>query len=367
MNRKDESAQENHLGDLEFCIRKGIGVYCIRKYLKLTNKTQTDLADFLGLTQPTISRWLNTVDAKNDLITSTSDSRHAPTLMQIIQISSFFHRSIHSMLKDVISAEQNTPLLFRPEILESVKRLAAGMDESSKGTSEQKGIDHFGIINKLQKSRYLGFFMSHDPQKGIEHFVIDTGEAVRSASVLAFTRVIGKAENIYRCNIVSPPNQKHLYVYLRQDSGKHDRGMIVFKVDNDIQGSFACGSGIMFSTERKSEEKRLQWVVILRIGENNDPLTSECSDERNAPLIQTELAARADALNVSDTLFEQGDAVKSADFIIEPILREPMPTPNGFYIDFDCLEERQDFLYEEVYGKHLKKISFDNDFRIDSR
>lgn len=210
-------------------------------------------------------------------------------------------------------------------------------------------------------------FCTHDPQKGIEHFVVDTGEAVRSASVLAFTRVIGKAENIYRCNIVSPPNQKHLYVYLRQDSGKHDRGMIVFKVDNDIQGSFACGSGIMLSTERKSEEKRLQWVVILRIGENNDALTSECSDERSAPLIQIELAARADVLNVSDTLFEQGDAVKAADLIIEPILREPMPTPNGFYIDFNCLKERQDFLYEEVYGKHLKKITFENEFRTDSR
>lgn len=367
MKRKDESTQENHLGDLEFCIRKGIGVYCIRTYLKLTNKTQADLADFLGLTQPTISRWHNTADAKNYSITSTSDSRHAPTLMQIFQISSFFHRSIYSMLKDVISAEQKKPLLFNSEMLERVKKLAAGMDESSKGTSEQKGIDHFGIINKLQKSRYLGFFMSHDPRKGIEHFVIDTGEAVKSASVLAFTRVIGKAENIYRCNIVSPPNQKHLYIYLRQDSGKYDRGMIVFKVDNDIQGSFACGSGTMFSTERKSEEKRLQWVVVLRIGENNDPLTSECSSEKNASRIQAELAARADNLNVSDTLFEQGDAVKAADLVVEPILRESMPTPNGFYIDFNCLKERQDYLYEEVYGKHLKQISFETESRTDSR
>ena len=358
MSQKDAIISENHLDDLEYCIRKGIGVYCIRKYLRATNKTQTELANFLDITQPTISRWGNTADVEEFIITSDSESRHAPTLMQVIRVSSYFHKSMSTMLKDVIYEEQTKPCLYNTEMLWRIKSLAAGMEENSKVLSEQKGTDHFGIINKLQKSKYLGFFISHDPKKGIEHFIIETAEASRSASVLAFARVIGKAENIYRCNIVSPPNQKHLYIYLRQDSGKHDRGVIVFKVDNDIQGSFDCGSGVMFSTDRKSEEKRLQWVVILRIGENSDPLTAECSDERSAPYIQCELAAKAGDLNVHDTSFEQGETVKVADAILEPILREPLPAPNGFYLDFACLKERQDILYEEVCEGRLKGISF---------
>lgn len=362
MSSKDEKKVKNHLDDIEFCIRKGIGVYCINKYLKSEDKGQEDLANYLGITQPTVSRWKKTDDVKEFTITSTSDSRHAPTLMQIILISSFLHKSLSTMLRDVINEEQKKPLLLNTEMVKRVNAIVTGMSEITKDSSEHKGTDHFGIINKLQKSRYIGFFISSDPRKNVEHLIIDTAEAVRSASVPAFTRIIGKAENIYRCNIVSPPNQKHLYIYLRQDSGKYDRGMIVFKVDNDIQGPFDCGSGIMLTTNRKSEEKRLQWIVIIRIGENYDQLTSECSDERSAPYIQNELATRAMILNEADTLFEQEESVKTADQIVESILKEPLPAPNEFYMDFECLKDRQDYLYEEVYETFLKHIPFAFDY-----
>ena len=357
---KDSIDPNYYLGDFEFCIRKGVGVYCVKKYLRLHNRTQTELASYLHITQPTISRWMNTEDARQSSITSTSPSRHAPTLMHILQMSSFFHKSIGTMLKEVISAEQTHPLLLDSKMLERLRNMAAGMEESTKDTYERKGVDHFGIINKLQKTRYLGFFISHDKQKHIEHFIIDTSDVVKSASVLAFTRVIGKAENIYRCNIVSPPNQKHLYIYLRQDSGKYDRGIIIFKVDNDIQGPFVCGSGIMLSTDRKSEEKRLQWVILIRIGENSDPLTADCADERSAPYIQSELAAKAEQINIADTLFERGEAVKTADAVLEPILREPLPPANGPFMDFACLKERQEKLYAEVYEQKLKNLLFTN-------
>ena len=361
--KKDSSAPGNQLDNIEYCIRKGIGVYCIGKYLKMTEKTQNELADFLGITQPTISRWRNAKDIENGAITSTSDSRHAPTLLQIIKISSFFHKSICTMLKDVVRAEQMKCLLYSKEMLEDIQRLAEGMEENSRVSVENNEMAKLGVISKLQKASYLGFFISNESKKNIEHFIIDTAEAVRATSVLAFTRVIGKAENIYRCNIVWPPNQKHLYIYLRQDSGKYDRGIIVFKVDYDIQGEFVCGSGVMLSTDRKSEEKRLQWVVIIRIGKNYDPLTAECTDERNAPYIQRELAAKAEELNVTDVSFEQGKAVKAADAIIEPILKEPLPSQGKFYLDFDCLKERQEYLYEKLYEDKLKQIKFFDDER----
>lgn len=351
----------NRLDDLEFCIRKGVGVYCIRKYLNNANKTQAELAEFLTTTQPTISRWNHVADVEEFRITSTSESRYAPSSMHLIQLSSFFHKSLHTMLKDVIREEQANPCLYSEETLLRIMALAAGMEENAKSPPEQKGADCFGIpyiSYKLQRSRYLGFFLSLNPKKPVEHFIIDTAKATKSASVPAFARVIGKAENIYRCSIVSPPNQKHLYIYLRQDNGKQDRGLIVFKVDNDIQGPFDCGSGIILSTDRKSEEKRLQWVAILRIGENHDPLTAECSDERNAPQIQEALAAKARILNNTDTAFEQEPDVKTADAFIESILREPLPSPNGCYMDFGCLKDRQDVLYEQFTGGMLQKLSF---------
>ena len=41
---------KNHLDDIEFCICKGIGVYCINKYLKSEDKGQEYLANYLGIT-----------------------------------------------------------------------------------------------------------------------------------------------------------------------------------------------------------------------------------------------------------------------------------------------------------------------------
>ena len=58
------------------------------------------------------------------------------------------------MLKEVISAEQTHPLLLDSKMLERLRNMAAGMEESTKDTYERKGVDHFGIINKLQKTRY---------------------------------------------------------------------------------------------------------------------------------------------------------------------------------------------------------------------
>ena len=100
----------------------------------------------------------------------------------------------------------------------------------------------------------------------------------------------------------------------------------------------------------------MQWVVILRIGDNDTQLSAGCSDERMAPSIQNELALKAEHLNNTDVIFENSEAVNKADAMIRQILMEDLPAANGAYMDFDCLRDRQESIYQKMHEEQFKIV-----------
>lgn len=362
--------KQNYLDKPDYCLRKAMGVYCIPQYLQSTGSTQRKLAEFLGVSQATISKWLNTDGVVDCCITSEKDSRYAPQLIHILRISAILQRPLHVMLQDVIAIEKNQGQFLKEPMLEEAEMLAKMMESVPLGGIEKlysatrKGEDHFAIINKLQKSRYVGFFISAGSSKRIEHLIVDTAMALDSALVPASLRIVGKAENHYRCCVASPPNQKHLYIDMEQQGGKYDRGTMAFCVDDDMQGPFMCGSGYVISTDRKSGENRIQWIVILRIGSYNDALTSgfEPYDESLDSMAKWQPYAAADWLNRADREFVSRGAMRQADSIVEPVLRESLPVPTGHYISFSCLGDRQRKFYEEIYQHELRSLNLIDDW-----
>lgn len=266
------------------------------------------------------------------------------------------HEAFHAACGDELVSAPVTPCISS-EMLDNLEHLA-GPKKSRlpDGPSDPKGEDHMALIRKLRRSVYLGFFLSEQGSEGsvpeAQHFVVETAEATKSGAVLAFMRVVGKAENRYRCNIVSPPNQRYLYVYMRQDSATNDRAMLMFHADAGIQGMYTCGSGAMLSTDRKTGAKRLQWVAIVRVGDNDDEMTCGCDDERRMPAIQRELesAARSGHDNKVDRRLVSSDEVRAADEAVLAHLARPLPRPEEWRLDIDCLKERQDELFHDVLG-----------------
>lgn len=350
---------KNLLDDVEFCLRKCIGVYCIKKYRKAKRLSQAALGELLNHDQTTVGHWESDEVASDFRIDSTMSSRLAPTPFTILKFASLSHIQISVMIRDVIAAEERAPRFCRPEILDEIRKIGAGLVSTKQDSGEEKGSDHFERINLLRNSRYLGFICESDGS--ISHFVMETSaEATKAASIHAYIHLIGKASQVYRCNIVSPPNQMHLYVYMRQDSGKNDRGIMTFWVDTDMQEDFLCGSGVLYSTDRQNGRKRVQWVVILKISENDNPLTINSGIEKNAIYIQRSLELNARKANEEDKQFAEADEVKNADVIVKSILTDPLPAPKGYYMDFECLKERQQYFFESVYGSTLKHLDIES-------
>lgn len=279
--------------------------------------------------------------------------------MTILKFSAYAHISIAEMVWDVISEEERKPKFCKPEILDEIKKIGAGLKLPQQGKAvEDKGSDHFGRINLLRNSRYLGFICESDGS--LSHFIMETSaDATSAASVHAYIHLIGKAMHVYRCKIVSPPNQMHLYVYMRQDSGKNDRGIMTFWADTDMGYEFLCGSGVLYSTERQNGQKRIQWVVILRIGNNSNHLTLNSGLEKNAIYIQQSLEENTRATDDKDKRFTDTDEVKKADEIIRGTLTEPLPNSSGYYLDFDCLKQRQKDFFENAYEGLLDQIDME--------
>ena len=107
----------------------------------------------------------------------------------------------------------------------------------------------------------------------------------------------------------------------------------------------------MLSTYRRTGAKRVQWVAVVRIGDNYNELTRGCEEERRMPSVQRGLFARSDAINEVDRVFVGTGAVVYSDELLRPVLEEALPATDGWHLDFDCLRERQEVLYREVCGE----------------
>lgn len=348
-------AQENKLNDLEYCVRKGIGMHALKPLRNGVGKRQQDVAEYLGVSQSLVCKWERRPGCRNHVVTSTTSNHEAPTMEQVLQLCVFLEMSFARMVQIAIDTESRERFLFSDEILGAARVIAGSQSQRLPNMpADPKGPDHFELIRKLERSVFLGSFLSEpstgESQPRVEHFLMETSVPLRSGAVPAFMHVVGKAGNGYRCNIVSPPNQRHLYVYMRQDSARNDRAILVFYGDEDIQGLYACGSGAMLSTDRKSGAKRLQWVTIVRICDNNDELTSNCEDEGQMSGIQRELSllARSMAANEADRSFVASDVVRGFDDVVCEHLMRPLPSPEGWKLDLDCLKDRQDEFYKKV-------------------
>lgn len=153
-------------------------------------------------------------------------------------------------------------------------------------------------------------------------------------------RIIGKAGNPYRGNVVSPPGNDHLYFYIRQEDGKNDRGIMVFYIDDDMQDLYKCGYGILLSTDRKTGKVQLQWVVIIRVD------IEKQNNESDTMLALREIQKNEKEINDSDRRFERTNEIRLLDQMIKPLLEEKLPEEQENSIQFDDLSMRQKRLYE---------------------
>lgn len=251
--------------------------------------------------------------------------------------------------------------MFYGKVLEKADNLLSGLKENIRTDKsflyDDANSENLTRIRKLEKARYLGFFLEN--QSTIGHFIMETSSVLKTGSVQALLRVISEEENPYRCNIVCPMNQKLLYIYLRQDSAQNDRGMIVFDVGFRLQGKFRGGSAVMVSTNRSTETLQVQWAVLVRIDDNDDIRIADKLNERNAPSMLRDWINRSEEMDLFDQIFISKQVISDADNVIYPVLKEQYPasTDEKPFINFDELRSRQKYFYEHTYREHLKKMN----------
>lgn len=339
---------KNYLDDFDFCLRKSIAVHVFGEHV---TGNQAEFAEAVNSAQPTLSKWLNRKVDEEGRITSTLESRHVPTAAQIILASAYLSMSVAEMIDKAIEGEEKSPLIL-PGMLEKMKKLSKDLHEkgviSARLPYLTRTSDYLKKIWRTAKSRYAGFFLQDEGAFG--HLIIETFEPLKTGSVPMVARVIGKAGNPYRGSIVSPPANDHLYFYIRQEDGKNDRGVLIFYIDDDIQGAYECGSGILISNDRKTGHVRLQWVIIWRIGEATELLTAD-----TLKAIQ-EMQAHEASLNMKDQEFEK--TLQPLDEIIRPLLEQDMPNSKNHQIQFEILRERHRELYTHYTEECQKQIKF---------
>ena len=343
-----EKNPKNNLDNFDFCLRKAIAVHV---FSKNNDDTLSEFAKALDTTQPMLSKWMSREVDEEGRITPTLESRHAPTAAQIILASAYLSMSVAEMIDEAIKGEEQL-MLIPAGMLDKMKKLSKELHDrgvvSESKRAEKRAPEYLKKINRTANSRYIGFFLQDGT---IGHLIIETYNTYKSGSVPMTARIIGKAGNPYRGNVVSPPGNDHLYFYIRQEDGKNDRGIMVFYIDDDMQDTYKCGSGILLSTDRKSGKVRLQWVVILRDSYCESP------DNTDTMLLLQEIQERETEINQQDRAFEK--SLEWIDEHIRPILEEEMPETHNSHIQFDNLRDRQEHLYEfyqKLYADDLELL-----------
>lgn len=325
---------KNHLNSFDFCLRKAIALHV---FSKNSDETLSEFAKAIDTTQPTLSKWMSRETDRQGRITPSLESRHVPSASQILLASAYLSIPVIEMIDEAIKGEEKQPLIPL-NILERIKKLSKDLHDKSMVSLpkhyERRTPDYLKKIKRTGNSRYIGFFLQ---DKNVEHLIVETYEPYESGSVPMTARIIGKAGNPYRGNVVSPPGNDHLYFYIRQEDGKNDRGIMVFYIDDDMQDTYKCGSGILLSTDRKTGTLRLQWVVIIRVGESFPPISTDTM------VILQEIQAREHEINQEDREYEK--YLVEIDTVIKPILEEDIPESQGSHIIFDNLKTRQEELY----------------------
>lgn len=334
-----EKEPKNYLDNFDFCLRKTIAIYAFGKN---SDDNMTEFANALGTTQPMLSKWLNVATDEKGRITPTMESRHAPNTAQIILASAYLSMPVIEMIDVAIAGEEKKAHpLISAGMLNRMQQLSKELHDKGVAASpkrfEKRTEDYLRKIRRTGNARYIGFFL----QDGcVEHLIIETYEPFKTGSVPMTARIIGKAGNPYRGNVVSPPGNDHLYFYIRQEDGKNDRGIMVFYIDDDMQDLYKCGYGILLSTDRKTGKVQLQWVVIIRVD------IEKQNNESDTMLALREIQKNEKEINESDRRFERTNEIRLLDQMIKPLLEEQLPEEQENSIQFEDLRMRQKRLYE---------------------
>ena len=332
-----EKEPKNHLDNFDFCLRKTIAIHV---FSKNCDDNMTEFAKALETTQPMLSKWLNCITDEKGRITPTLESRHAPNTSQIILASAYLSMPVIEMIDIAIDEEKAHPLISSG-MLNRMQQLSKDLHEKGVVASpkrfEKRTDDYLKKINRTGNAKFIGFFLQDD---SVEHLIIETYEPFKTGSVPMTARIIGKAGNPYRGNVVSPPGNDHLYFYIRQEDGKNDRGVMIFYIDDDMQDQYKCGYGLLLSTHRKTGKIQLQWVVIIRMEAKPDSIKNDTM------LALREVQEHEKEINDADREFETTNKVKMLDSLLRPLLEEDLPIAHNHSIQFDDLRIRQKRLFE---------------------
>lgn len=370
-SRKDQ--HKNKLDDFDFCLRKAIAVHIIGEYIGQAS-TQTSFGNSMGVRQCVISKWINckcdTINGKMT-IDSTMSSRYVPSFLQLVKMAGIVGMTISEMIiKAVEKDKTNNTHLLNNDFAEQALSLAETLASNEKpvytdpflNEYRKKSPEHLQRIIKFEKATYLGFYLHQDKetkQFEINHLFLDTFEAAESGTVPVQIRIVGRSEHLYWGNIISPPNQDHLYIYMRQDGGKNDRGLMVFHYhEGDIRHGFRCGSGIMFSTERNLEKPHMHWIVLIRTNDNLKTLPESKEDNKNAVEMLRNRQIEAEETDRKDKTFFEVNNIAELDSIIKPILEEALPSPDKHYLIFDTLDIRQRTFHDGYYLNRIELKTF---------
>ena len=353
-----EKEPKNHLDNFDFCLRKTIAIHVFGRN---KDDNMTDFAKALDTSQPMLSKWLNCITDDKGRITPTLESRHAPNTAQIILASAYLSMPVVEMIDAAIDGEERKARpMISAGMLSRMQQLSSELHEKGVAVSskrfEKRTDAYLKKIKRTGNARFVGFFL-HDGS--VEHMIIETYTPFKTGSVPMTARIIGKAGNPYRGNVVSPPGNDHLYFYIRQEDGKNDRGIMVFYIDDDMQDQYRCGYGILLSTDRKTGQIQLQWVIIIRTESENQ------ANENDTMLALKKIQMQEQEINASDRIFEDTNDIKILDQMLKPLLEETLPEAKGNVIQFADLRSRQKRLYEiyqSIYNPELtiaeKKVAF---------
>lgn len=362
------------LKQFDYVIRKCVAVNAVQRIAKAEGIK--NLAASIGVNQTTVSRWINMPVIENGEYPEGKESyagnRLEPSLEQLLNIASQKEISLTSMIVDSIEADErkrfaltdssgnfdvnNADRDVLPLLYGTVRDEALKLKDNLDIKAEKKIPIQVSIrASMIQQLRYVGFFISASGD--LDHFILETSEAIKEDVVPAIMWIADKEKYPYRCNMVIPMSRDYMFVYMRQDDSNMDRGMMIFPFDEDITGEhYLCGAGILMSLNRKDYDPVMQWVVMLKIGENDDEITQKLSGS-NIDRTINKVRKQFRKYDVIDKAFFNNSAMKEADVLIEPVLSDKFPRAKNHRLDFRSLKKAQEKLFKMLYGEELDQAN----------
>lgn len=270
--------------------------------------SQSKLADMIGTSQTTISRW--------------ESNSAAPSLFELLKICNAMKIPFQEMLNGAVT-NLSVKKTLNPE--SEQKRVATIMQEyldtfngdERFNLRDDNSEAHIKRLDNFQKRNYIAFFL-HPPT--IDHRRIDSlrimTDTVDKRGFCLFKMYLNdNPEATYLGKIVSPPNTYYTYFYL-MGGDPLERGMAIMFYPTTIFGGYRCGNGVLLSISRSMKCPAFQRIVIID-AENYQP----------------------------DKL----------DVYIETMLKEDFPSSEFSVYNISDLQQKHEALYKKVFIENSDK------------